>query len=319
MEVLFVGDDWSEDHHDVCLMDPQGQVLAARRLPEGVEGLQRFHVLVGEYVEVAGGVVIGIETDQGMWVQALIAAGYQVFAINPGSVSRYRDRHRIGGGKSDTSDAKMLADVVRTDRHNHRTVAANSELSEAVKVPARAHQNLIWARSGASNALRATLRQYYPGALLAFSDLDDRDTLAVLERAPDPDQGARLSRSVITAALRRMAGNATWTAGRADPGGPACPAAAHHTGAATRTGHGHRFTGRDPGRAEHPDRRTGHRTGVSILSSIRTPRSTYRCQASVRSSAPGCSASSGTTRIGTPTTSLEELCRHVTADRGQRP
>lgn len=203
MEVLFVGDDWSEDHHDVCLMDPQGQVLAARRLPEGVEGLQRFHVLVGEYVEVAGGVVIGIETDQGMWVQALIAAGYQVFAINPGSVSRYRDRHRIGGGKSDTSDAKMLADVVRTDRHNHRTVAANSELSEAVKVLARAHQNLIWARSAASNALRATLRQYYPGALLAFSDLDDRDTLAVLERAPDPDQGARLSRSVITAALRR--------------------------------------------------------------------------------------------------------------------
>ena len=211
MDVLFVGDDWAEDHHDVCLMDGEGRVVASRRLPEGLVGMERFHALVADRVDDPSQVIVGIERDRGLWVQALVAAGYQVFAINPGSVSRYRDRHHIGGGKSDTSDARMLANVVRTDRHNHRPVAANSELAEAVKVLARAHQSLVWSRSAATNRLRAGLLEYFPGAVQAFEDLTDRDTLAVLAAAPDPDQAARLSRSSIKAALRRGGVNATWT------------------------------------------------------------------------------------------------------------
>ena len=61
--------------------------------------------------------VIGIETDRGLWVGALGAAGYQVYAINPLAVAHYRDRHHVSGAKSDASDAKLLADLVRTDRH----------------------------------------------------------------------------------------------------------------------------------------------------------------------------------------------------------
>ena len=71
--------------------------------------------------------VIGIETDRGLFVAALVAAGYQVFAVNPMSTSRYRDRHSTSGAKSDPGDAKVLADMVRTDRHNHRLVAGDSE------------------------------------------------------------------------------------------------------------------------------------------------------------------------------------------------
>ena len=74
-------------------------------------------------------------------------AGYQVNAINPMAVSRYRDRHGVGGAKSDRGDAKVLADLVRTDRHNHRPVAGDSPDSEGIKVVARTHQNLIWART----------------------------------------------------------------------------------------------------------------------------------------------------------------------------
>ncbi len=75
-----------------------------------------------------------------------MAAGYRVYAVNPFAVSRYRDRHATSGAKSDPGDAKVLADLVRTDRQNHREVAGDSELAEAVKVLARAHQSLIWAR-----------------------------------------------------------------------------------------------------------------------------------------------------------------------------
>ena len=147
--------------------------------------------------------VIGIETDRGLWVGALSAAGYQVFAINPLAVARYRDRHHVSGAKSDASDAKLLADLVRTDRHNHRPIAGDSAEAEAIKVLARAHQNLIWARTRHTNALRNALREYYPAALEAFEDLAHGDALGVLDRAPTPDQGAHLALTAIQSALKR--------------------------------------------------------------------------------------------------------------------
>ena len=164
-------------------MNDAGDRLASRRLPEGLAGIGRLHELIAEHAADSAQVVIGIEIDRGLWVDALTAAEYQVFAINPLAAARYRDRHHVSGAKSDASDAKLLADLVRTDRHNHRRVAGDTEAAEAIKVLARAHQNLIWARTRHTNSLRFPLREYYPAALEAFDDLADRDALAVLGRA----------------------------------------------------------------------------------------------------------------------------------------
>lgn len=201
--MIFVGDDWAEAHHDVHVLNEAGERLTSRRLPEGLEGVAGLHKLIAEYVDDPSEVVVGIETDRGLWVGALVAAGYRVYGINPLAVSRYRDRHNVAGAKSDAGDAKVLADLVRTDRHNHRPVAGDSDLAEGVKVLARGHQNLIWIRTRHSNMLRSALREYYPGALGAFDDLDHPDALAVLDRAPTPGTGRALTRSQIKAALRR--------------------------------------------------------------------------------------------------------------------
>ncbi|WP_204804312.1 IS110 family transposase [Mycobacterium riyadhense] len=204
--MLFVGDDWAQDHHDVYLMDEAGARLAATRLPEGLTGIGQLHELLAEHADDPGEVIIGIETDRGMWVGALVAAGYQVYAVNPRSVARYRDRHGVSGAKSDAADAKLLADLVRTDRHNHRPLSADSSQGDAIQVLARAHQGLIWTRARQSATLRANLLQYYPAALEALPSLGDRDrdrdALAVLGRAPTPTQGARLSLSKIGSALK---------------------------------------------------------------------------------------------------------------------
>jgi len=201
--MIFVGDDWSEDHHDVHVMDETGVRLASRRFREGLDGIRGFHELMAAHADDPTEVVVGIEVDRGLWVHALIGAGYRVYAINPVSVSRYRDRHNLAGAKSDQGDAKVLADLVRTDRHNHRPIAGDTPEVEAVKVLARAHQNLVWARTRHSNQLRNSLREYYPAALEAFDDLTDRDTLAVLERASSPGVAARLTPTQIRAALKR--------------------------------------------------------------------------------------------------------------------
>ena len=200
---VFMGDDWAEDHHDVHLMDDDGKKLASRRLPEGLDGIRVFHELVADHVNDPGEVIVGIETDRGLWVTALVAAGYQVYAVNPLAASRYRDRHNVGGAKSDPGDAKMLADLVRTDRHLHRQIAGDTAEAEAIRIMARGHQNLIWTRTRQTNALRSALREYYPAALEAFPDLADRDCLAVLAKAPTPAAGAGLSLGQIQTALKR--------------------------------------------------------------------------------------------------------------------
>ena len=132
--MLLIGDDWAEDHHDIEVQDETGRKLAAARLPEGVEGIAKLHELIAHH----GGddpdpakTVVGIETDRGSWVQALIASGYQVYAINPRQVARFKERYASSGAKSDKGDAHALADMVRIDRAQLRPVAGDSEQTQA--------------------------------------------------------------------------------------------------------------------------------------------------------------------------------------------
>jgi transposase len=214
--MLFIGDDWAEDHHDIELVDEAGRRLARARLADGMEGIERLHALVATHLGGREGtaedaettpdtqqVCVGIETERGPWVQALISAGYRVYAINPLSVARYRDRHSPSRAKSDTGDAHVLAEIVRLDRDHHRPVTGDTPDAEAIKLVARAHQSLIWERTRHLLRLRSALREYFPAALTAFDDLDAPEALELLGRAPDPDTAARLSRSAIAAALRR--------------------------------------------------------------------------------------------------------------------
>ncbi len=203
---LFAGDDWAEDHHDVELMDATGQVLARRRLPEGVAGMARLHELTGQQLGEAGEdaeVVIGIETDRGPWVAALVAAGYTVYAVNPLQASRFRERLGVSGAKSDPGDPHMLADMVRTDSRQLRAVAAGSAEAGGIKVVARTHKTLIWERTRQVQRLRHQLREYLPAALEAFEDLAAPDALELPGKAPDPARAARLTRAQVSAALKR--------------------------------------------------------------------------------------------------------------------
>ncbi|MFE9695228.1 IS110 family transposase, partial [Micromonospora sp. NPDC005806] len=204
--MLFVGDDWAEDHHDVEVQDEAGRRLGKAKLEEGIGGIARLHTLIGEQLgegDELVQVVIGIETDRGPWVQALIAAGYQVYAINPLQVARYRERRGVSGAKSDAGDAHALADMVRTDRHQLHPVAGDSAGAESVKVVTRAHKTLIWERTRHTLRLRQALREFFPAALVAFDNLAAADTLELLGKAPDPASAARLTTTQITSALKR--------------------------------------------------------------------------------------------------------------------
>jgi transposase len=207
--VLFVGDDWAEDHHDVEVQDDQGRVLARKRVADGIAGMVKLHALVAEFLaddEGPGQVAIGIETDRGPWVGALTAAGYQVFGVNPKLAARHREVISISGAKDDKTDAHTLADMVRTRRHQLRATQPDSQLAAGVKVLARAHQGLIQERTRHMLRLRSALRDYFPAALTAYQldtlTLTGPDVLALLAKAPTPALAAKLTLAQITAALK---------------------------------------------------------------------------------------------------------------------
>jgi hypothetical protein len=208
--LLFIGDDWAEGHHDVVVQDEAGKTLARRRLPEGVNGIARFHELVascwGEDGEPdPAQVVVVIETDRGPWVKALAAAGYRVYAVNPKQAARHKETISVSGKKDDFFDAAALADMGRTRRHQIREIAAGSDIAEAVRIAGRAHQKLIWERTRHVLRMRSGLRDYFPAALEAYAPLTlaGPDTLELLGKAPDPALAARLTVAQVTAALKR--------------------------------------------------------------------------------------------------------------------
>jgi hypothetical protein len=207
--LLFIGDDWAEGHHDVVVQDEAGKELSRRRLPEGADGIARFHELAaparGDGEPDPEQVIVVIETDRGPWVKALAAAGYRIYPVNPKQAARHKETIANSGKKDDFFDAECLADMGRTRRHQMRELAADSDIAEAVKIAARSHQKLVWERTRHQLRMRSALREYFPAALEAYKDLalTGKDTLELLAKAPDPGSAAKLTTAQIAAALKR--------------------------------------------------------------------------------------------------------------------
>jgi transposase len=210
MGMIWCGIDWAERHHDVALVDDDGNLVAKRRIGDDAVGFTTLLSLLAQHGATADGeraTPIAIETASGLLPAALLAAGFIVYAINPLAASRYRDRYSVSRAKSDAGDAFVLANILRTDRSAHRPIPNDTELARAVRVLARAQQDAVWNRQQVANQLRSLLREYYPAALAAFESwkngLCRSEAHEVLKLAPTPTRAARLTRAQLQAALKR--------------------------------------------------------------------------------------------------------------------
>ena len=198
--MIFVGIDWASDHHDVEIQDESGKVLERFRIAADLSGLERLRAsLRGDPEQVS----VAIEASHGLWVNALVEGGYRVYPINPLTSARAREGEAPSRSKSDSDDAHMLANLVRT-RQNLRLLAGDSEIAQAIQARARAQQRAVRLEKMQRNHLLSLLTKFYTAALPLFGhDEQVRDALAVLEVAPNPALGRRLSLSKIESALKR--------------------------------------------------------------------------------------------------------------------
>ncbi|KAK1182140.1 IS110 family transposase [Streptomyces sp. NBS 14/10] len=208
MPRVFCGIDWASDHHDVALIDQDGALLAKLRIDDNPAGLARLLNLLAEHGDTHDTLIpVAIETSHGLLVACLRSTGRPVYAINPLAAARYRDRYALTRKKSDHLDAKVLANILRTDIAEHRQLPADSELAQAITVLARAQQDAVWDRVQAGNRLRSHLREYFPGFLPVFAHF--REGIAspvvrtLLAAAPTPTEAAQLSRTQLRGLLKK--------------------------------------------------------------------------------------------------------------------
>lgn len=205
---LYIGDDWASDHHDIEIQNETGEPKVIERIPEGPTGITRLYELIAAAAGSSNPdpheVILVIETSQGNWFQTLVAAGFQVYPVNPFSVSRYRERYAPAGKKSDKFDAHVLANIARLDHGSHRAAHEDSDDARALKALTRPHQKMVWDRTRESNRLKDQLRQYFPGAITAYDTLGicSPDALKLLMAAPTPEAAAALTDEQFTAELK---------------------------------------------------------------------------------------------------------------------
>jgi len=204
---VYCGIDWAEDHHDIALVNRDGQLLARRRISDDAAGLAQLLDLLAEHGDTAEDLIpVAIETPRGLLVACLRATGRTVYP-NPMAVARYRDRHTVSGGKSDHGDSVVLASILRTDIGFHRPLPADSELAQAIAVLARAQQDAVWDRTTAHNKLRSHLREYFPGFLAAFAEAKHGilrpEARTILAAAATPGDAAKLTAAQLRALLKK--------------------------------------------------------------------------------------------------------------------
>jgi len=188
MTKRFAGLDWASRIHAVCVIDARGSVVLKFEVSHDAAGLAELcRRLKGAHVTA-----VAIERPSGLIVDALVEAGLQVVPIHPNVVKATRPRYRSHGGKSDASDAYLLADLLRTDGHRFKPLAPECDDIRALRALVRGRDDLVTTRVQMANQLRSLLESFWPGAAEVFADVDSPIGLAFIERYPTPESASRL-------------------------------------------------------------------------------------------------------------------------------
>lgn len=198
---LFAGIDWASQTHAICVVDDKSAITVRFEIPNTGT---TFRGLIKRLTKL-GVEGVAIERCDGPLVEALLDAELPVFVITPRQVKGLRSRYTGSGAKSDAGDAYLLADVLRTDGHRLTALTQDSDATHVLRSLSRTRKQLVEARVGLVNQLRAELERCFPGAIGLFARLDSDVTIAFLRRYPTQHAAARLTQARFAAFLRRIA------------------------------------------------------------------------------------------------------------------
>jgi transposase len=198
----FAGVDWASQAHQACLIDAGGKIIAERSFAHDGAGLAELcNWLLAMTGAEPAAIAVAIEVPHGPIVETLLERGFQVYAINPKQLDRFRDRFTVAGAKDDRRDAHVLSDSLRTDRHCFRRLAAEDAVVIELREWSRMTEDLQQERNRLVNRVREQLWRYYPQALTISDDLAADWFLELWATVPSPAKAARIRESTVARIL----------------------------------------------------------------------------------------------------------------------
>lgn len=199
---MFAGWDWATGSHDVTVIDQAGAKTDRWALAHAETGISGTLARLRRHGDPAG-LPVAIETTRGLVVDRLLAAGHPVIPIHPNAFNAIRPRWGAARAKSDPGDSFKLADYLRTDGHQLRTLAPTLPETLELQALTRQRADHVEARVAAVNQLAALLDEHWPGGKAVFASLDSDIALAFLDRYPTPESAATLTASRLESFCKR--------------------------------------------------------------------------------------------------------------------
>ena len=167
-----IGLDWADQKHDVCLLVP-GQSAPERLVltntPEAVTAW------VQQLRQRFGGrpVAIALEKTRSGLLHTLMQYEFLVlYPLNAAAVARYRQAFATSRAKDDPTDAELLLDLIARHRAEFQPWTPDTATTRELAALGEARRQAVNLRTRLSNRLTATLKSYYPQALvLAGKDI----------------------------------------------------------------------------------------------------------------------------------------------------
>ena len=198
----YAGLDWASEIHAVCIIDETGEVLERLRVPHTRLGLAELTSRLARHADPAE-LPVGVERSDGPLIEALRAGGFPVVVIPPHVVKAARPRFSAANVKSDPGDARLLADLVRTDGGRFRILAPSDPATAALRRLVRTRGELVTERTRLANRLRGLLKDAWPGAAEIFARVDSPIGLDFCERYPSPRPARTLGEARLASFLVR--------------------------------------------------------------------------------------------------------------------
>ncbi|MCH7928819.1 MAG: IS110 family transposase [Candidatus Dadabacteria bacterium] len=201
MNPIFIGIDWADQKHDICITDNNGKTIKEFQIIHNVEGFAKFDNQLNIYDK--NQIRICIETNSGLFFDHLIQFEYRVYSVNPGALVDYRKSHSLSGSKNDKLDAKLLSNYLRENVLRLKEYQRNSEHTRILKLLTEDRQRLLKERIRLENQLINTLKLYYPTALKLFCDLTGEISLKFLIKYSTPQKATRLTLEKLKTFLKQ--------------------------------------------------------------------------------------------------------------------
>lgn len=200
----YMGVDWGDREHAVWIDDETGRTVRSFRVAHTVDGLAEWGRWVDECRQAGIELWAALERPEGRVVDFLLDHGVVVFPLNPKALDRARDRFRMSGAKTDRFDARVAADVLRTDQATLHALRPSSEAAQELKALTRDYARPVRPQTRILNQLTITLKEYYPRALEICDDLTARWAQEFLQAYPTPPALLSLTERQWTRWARRQ-------------------------------------------------------------------------------------------------------------------